>query len=164
MLIDEIEKRVIYLSGYLNGLQDLDGGIRDFFADALLIAEKNSNHELSLKELYSEFVDISFSENGSLNDWGGYLEKELAEILISKPFGSNSIDVTDLKNRQEYCAFRIMDQIGFILEPYEEKKTLFKLKSLVKENDVETKIVFYLIQIPSISQYFVLRFFSSNYE
>ncbi|HEY8940925.1 MAG TPA: hypothetical protein VIM59_12075, partial [Cellvibrio sp.] len=159
----DIEKRISYLSGYLNGLQDLNGHIREFFADALLIADKNSDPELSLKEFYSQRIEISFSENVSVDNWDAYLEKELAEILVSKPFGSNLMDITDLKNRQEYCAFRIMDQIESILESYEEKKTLFRLKSLIKENDVETKIVFYLIQIPGIFQYFALRFFSSNY-
>ncbi len=161
MLKHELEKRVIYLSGYLNGLQDLDGGIREFFADAFLLGTKNSDAVRVLQELYSEHKNVSFQEPISVDDWSGFLERDLSEIILSRPFGVESIATSQVIERREYCTFRIMDQISFIIDDKFKGSSFFKVNALIKQDGMCTSVSFYMIHLSDISHYLILRFCAS---
>lgn len=102
-----IDTSISYLSGFLNGIAEIDGEIReknlnifDVGNDPLLSMEDNFfNH-------YDNYLGLDFTYE-KINFYN--IETVIQDYLLTKPLGI-TIDTTE---RKKYLAFRIMDYLSW---------------------------------------------------
>ncbi|MEW8623918.1 MAG: hypothetical protein AB2559_20280 [Candidatus Thiodiazotropha endolucinida] len=151
-----LNEDIAWLDGYLNALSSIDGGLRSYFATAFILESDNKSAASTLADFFKPEISLSISRVDEINDWHGYLEQALVDVLLKIPLGVQRED--DLvSERRKYLAFRIMDSIGSMIESYE--------KSLLLDVEVtcinhESRCRFFLISCNE--QYIVLQFTDEN--
>ncbi|WP_159670160.1 hypothetical protein [Andreprevotia sp. IGB-42] len=123
--------KVARLDGYLNGISELSGRIREYasFAYAFSVLDASKSVADLLVEYYSPQVRLEFSSvielAGNLDD----LEAELWGCLSVDTLGElGGLFKELLVERNKYLAFRVMDQVCDIADSIGGCRKVFKLE------------------------------------
>lgn len=103
-----INDSIIFLSGFLKGLAEIDGDIRE---KNLYIFDVENDPSLSIEsnffKHYDNYIGLDFTYE-KINFFK--IETVIQDYLLTKPLGL-IIDTVDTTERKKYLAYRIMDYL-----------------------------------------------------
>ena len=127
-----LETEVARLDGYIHGITELSGHIREYLGAAYLIPRKDQQKSVAdlLITHFAHQTQLDFISVTKLPRGMGSLEEELYEHLVIDVLGSvgSSSDETVL-DRKKYLSFRIMDMFRVILDQLGPCVGVYKLIS-----------------------------------
>ncbi|QNM95497.1 hypothetical protein [Chitinimonas koreensis] len=112
-----LEIEVARLDGYIHGITELSGKIREHLGAAYLISrdDKNKNVTDLLIEHYAQQTQLEFSSVNELPGGLGELEAELCDYLAVDVLGiAAGLSDEAILDRKKYLSFRVMDMLRII--------------------------------------------------
>jgi len=156
-----IEHEIItYLSGYLFGLTEMDGAIREHFARVDFFESESNDIVEDLKCLLDFPNKFTILEEGYTTQYF-VIEHYIATLLYTNPFGLSTLPEEVIAERKKYSAFHIVDLLDIeLLYEIEEEKKLFMYHLL----DEKTKEKYVLFDITFLNKHIVFLFKYNNFE
>jgi hypothetical protein len=153
-------KTITYLSGYLFGLTEIDGTIRENFARVDFFKSESNDILEDIKSLLDFSDKFIILEKGYAASYF-VIEYYIATLLYTNPFGLSNLPEEVITERKKYSAFHIVDFLDIeLLYEIEEEKELFMYHLL----DEKTKEKYVLFDITFLNKHIVFLFKYNNFE
>jgi hypothetical protein len=155
----ELALSLARLDGYLRGVVTVDGDIRQYTAEAFVVAGKDSTDhspEAMIRDFYAAQTDVQFSSSQKLEHGLGDLERQLGSYLTRRPWGLSEQTIAQdlLNDRRRFLAFRIMDMIAEMAPEARNLRGVYKLDT--NGSDSRSQVTFFCIRIEA--GFLVLQF------
>ncbi|WP_137940510.1 hypothetical protein [Chitinivorax sp. B] len=158
-----LEVEVAHLDGYIHGITELSGKIREHLGAAYLIwrDDKNKNVADLIIEHYAQQTQLEFSSINELPGGLVDLDAELHAYLVVDVLGvaaSPSNEV--ILDRKQYLSFRVMDMLRIISDQLGSCTAIFKLDRY--NSAYKTQCVYFSLLFDSAL--LVLQFNKMSYD
>lgn len=138
----EFDINVATLDGYLRGVAEFSGSIRDYIACAFVLDSEKyvDSVEMSLEEYFRPRVEIQLVCVSRLERGYRDIEQEIKPYLVRD---GTRFSASEIDNLRSYLSFRVMDLIDLSLDRHE---VVDVLKLVEGTAPLDTSSVFYCIR------------------
>lgn len=140
----------LMLAGYLSAIADIKGQIRQYSSSSFILKKEGDDLVTSLNMLYNQH-NATFNVIKEYTLGGGM--KELESCLSTLLLTTENIKGYDVKERNDYLVFRIMDYIDEIID-YDKNTIIDKVEISFEDS----KTVSTLFGIPFDDKFLILKF------
>jgi len=108
-LINKVE----FLSGYLNALAIIDGGINQFFSRVILLKPSQKNLYKIISDIFDKEVTFKFKNSKRIIEKPmHFFEMSLRSFILSSE--NENINEKEIVDKKRYISFQIIDMILFM--------------------------------------------------
>ncbi|WP_137938463.1 hypothetical protein [Chitinivorax sp. B] len=159
-----LEVEVARLDGYIHGITELSGKIREHLGAAYLVSRDDQS--MSVADLliahYARQTQLDFTSVIQLQEGEADLEAELCDYMVVNVLGSvDSPSNEAVLDRKQYLSFRVMDMLEIICDQLGSCTGVFKLVSKY-DLTYKTQCVFFGLLFESAL--LVLQFNKMSYD
>jgi len=162
-------KHIKHLKGYLDALDDINGGQREFTTTIDMIKSKSSNAIQEIEFLSEGFKNLQIIKSEKYLE-SHYISFLLEKLILYKPFyglydlkNETIIPNTILEQYKKYVIFHLEDYIDFALLELYEKPIVIKGNSEILLLSNNEKV--FIALVISVDKFrIILRFFGKDFS